>query len=80
MKSDDAWHEPHRGADRSLVLGMLAGDRLAKRSLVLRSPHSLEGEPEALAVVEAEILAIVGVPVQRVPVPGQRRDQRVAML
>ena len=59
---------------------MFAGDGLAERGLVLRSSHALEGESEALAIVEAEILAIIGVPVQRVPVSGQRGDQRVAVL
>ena len=76
----NAWHQAHRGANGSLVLRMLAGDGLAERGVVLRSSHALEGESEALAIVEAEILAVIRVPVQRVPVSGQRGDQRIAML
>ena len=66
-----AGHQPQRAPDGALVVGVLPLDGLEQRGLVRRPAHAREGEAEALAVVEAEVLAVVGVPVEREAVLGR---------
>ena len=67
-------------ADGALVVGVLPLDRLRQGGLVRGPSHVAEGEAEALAIVEAEVVAIVRVPLEGETVVRQRRDQSVAML
>src|SRR5215213_2247365 len=76
----DTRHQPHRAADRPLVVGVLPLDRLEQRGLIGGAAHALEREAEALAVVEAEVIAVVGVAVERVALLAERGDEGVAML
>jgi len=64
----------------ALVVGVLPLDRLLQPALlhVLAAPR--EGEAEALAVVEPQVVAIVGVAVQRIAVFSQRGDQGITVL
>ena len=55
-------------------------DRVIEHTVVGSKPAPLEGEPETLPVVEAEVIAIVVVAAERDAVLSERRDQRVAML
>src|SRR4029077_685082 len=75
-----ARYEGHRPADRG---GVVEGPKLgwgAQRGRVRRAAVSLEAEAETLAVVEAEILAIVRLPVERDAVLSERRGERLAVL
>jgi hypothetical protein len=59
---------------------VLARDGLAQGGLLGWTSHPLEGEPETFPIVEPEIVAVVGIPIEGVAVLGERGDQRVAML
>jgi hypothetical protein len=61
-------------------VGVLPLDRLPQRRLVYRAPRAGEAEPEALAVVEAEILAVVGRAIEGEAVLVERGDECVAVL
>jgi hypothetical protein len=55
-------------------------DRLPQPRLVHPVPVAGEGETEAFAVVEAEVIAVVRLAVQRIAVLREGGDQRVAVL
>ena len=73
-KSTAPGHQPHVRPDRALVVPVLPLDRRLDRRLVHRAAVAGEGEAEAFAVVEAQVLAVVGLAIQRMPTPPAWRS------
>src|SRR6185295_6411641 len=75
-----AGHQAHASADGLLIEGMLSCHRFANRAIIVRTAHSLEGKPEAFAVIQSEIFLVVRLTTERKTILGQRCGQSVAML
>ena len=73
-------HQPHVRPDRAQVVRVLPLDRLRDARVLDRRAVPGEGEAEALPVVEAEVVAVVGLAIEGIPILRERRDQRLAVL
>ncbi len=80
MNSDAPGHQLHRRPNGPFVVPILPLDGLAQRRLVRVAAHAREGEAKAFPIVEAEVVAVVRVPVELEAVLAKRRDEGVAVL